>query len=230
MRNTVLIVDDEPPLRDFIRKNLEARGFATQLAANGLEALAILNTRAVDLVIMDLMMPTMDGIETTRRIRQTFLTPIIILTALGEEKDKVAALDMGADDYLTKPFGIAELLARVRAILRRAQPQSAPGTAAEHFRADEIHLDANARKVTRRGEPIKLTPTEFDMLHYLMRNAGKVITHRHLLQAVWGSEYGNEAEYLRAYVRRLRQKIEDDPLNPRHLLTEYGIGYRFERE
>jgi two-component system KDP operon response regulator KdpE len=228
-RPTVLVVDDEQPLRDFIRKNLEARSFTVHTAANGLEALAVFNTQSPDLIILDVMMPTMDGLETTRRIRQTSLVPIILLTALGEEKDKVAALDLGADDYLTKPFGVEELLARVRAVLRRSQPQPAPAPASV-LRAGEISLDPAAHSVARSGEPLKLTPTEFDLLHLLMRNVGKVLTHRELLQRVWGAEYGDEAEYLRVYIRRLRQKIEADPLNPRHLLTEHGIGYRFEAE
>lgn len=225
-RPSVLVVDDEQSLRDFIRKNLEARGFLVHTAANGLEALAIFNTRPLDLIILDVMMPTMDGLETTRRIRQTSLAPIVILTALGEEKDKVAALDLGADDYLTKPFGVEELLARVRAVLRRARPQPAPAPASI-LRADDLTLDPAAHTAVRREEPLKLTPTEFDLLHYFMRHPGKVITHRELLQRVWGAEYGDESEYLRVYIRRLRQKIEADPLNPRHLLTEHGVGYRF---
>lgn len=226
-RTAVLVVDDEQPLRDFIRKNLEARGFAVHAAANGLEALAIFNTHSLDLIILDVMMPHMDGLETTRRIRQTSLVPIIILSALGEEQDKVAALDLGADDYLTKPFGVEELLARVRAVLRRAVPQPAPKPAGL-LRAGAIVLDPAAHLVTVHGEPVKLTPTEFALLHYLMDNAGKVLTHRAILRTVWGPEYGSEAEYLRVYIRRLRQKIEADPLHPRHLLTEYGVGYRFD--
>ncbi len=225
-RLTVLVVDDEQALRDFIRKNLEARGFNVHTAANGLEALALFNTEALDLIILDVMMPHMDGLETTRRIRLQALTPIIILTALSEEKDKVAALDLGADDYLTKPFGVEELMARVRAVLRRARPQPAP-VAGGLLRAGELALDPAAHLVTLRGEAIRFTPTEYELLHYLMRHAGKAITHRELLQRVWGAEYGDEAEYLRVYIRRLRQKIEADPLNPRHLLTEHGLGYRF---
>jgi len=226
-RLSALVVDDEQSLRDFIRKNLEARGFAVSVAATGLEALAIFTPQPLDLIILDVMMPSMDGLETTRRIRQSSLVPIVILTALGEERDKVAALDLGADDYLTKPFGVEELLARVRAVLRRAKPQPAPSPA-NILRAGEITLDPAAHTVTRRDEPLRLTRTEFDLLCHLMRNSGKVITHRELLQRVWGAEYGDEAEYLRVYIRRLRQKIEADPLNPRHLLTEHGVGYRFQ--
>jgi two-component system KDP operon response regulator KdpE len=225
----VLVVDDEKPLRDFIRKNLEARNFTVHTTANGLEALAVFHTQSPDLIILDVMMPTMDGLETTRRIRQTSLVPIIVLTALGEEKDKVAALDLGADDYLTKPFGVEELLARVRAVLRRSKPQPAPAPASV-LRVGGISLDPAAHVVARNDELLKLTPTEFDLLHMLMQNMGRVLTHRELLQRVWGPEYGDEAEYLRVYIRRLRHKIEADPLNPRHLLTEHGIGYRFAAE
>jgi two-component system KDP operon response regulator KdpE len=227
MRPAVLVVDDEQPLRDFIRKNLLARDFAVHTAANGLEALAIFNAAPLDLIILDVMMPAMDGLETTRRIRQTSLVPIILLTALGEQQDKVAGLDLGADDYLTKPFGVEELLARVRAVLRRARPQPAPASEGV-LRAAGLTLDPAARVVARGDVPLKLTPTEFQLLHCLMRNTGKVLTHRELLQRVWGPEYGDETEYLRVYVRRLRQKIEPDPLNPRHLLTEHSLGYRFE--
>ncbi|HLF02271.1 MAG TPA: response regulator transcription factor [Anaerolineales bacterium] len=223
---SVLVVDDEQPLRDFIRKNLEARGFSIHAASNGLEALAVFNTQPLDLIILDVMMPNMDGLETTRRIRQTSQVPIVILSALGEEKDKVAALDLGADDYLTKPFGVDELLARVRAVLRRTRPRLAPVTPGV-LRAGGLTLDPVSHTLTRWDEPLKLTPTEFDLLHYFMQNMGKVITHRELLQRVWGAEYGDEAEYLRVYIRRLRQKIEADPLNPHYLLTEHSVGYRF---
>ena len=226
-RPAVLVVDDEQPLRDFIRKNLLARDFAVHTAANGLEALAIFNAEPLDLIILDVMMPYMDGLETTRRIRQTSLVPIILLTALGEQKDKVAGLDLGADDYLTKPFGVEELLARVRAVLRRARPQPAPAPEGV-LRAGDLTLDPAAHIVARGDVPFKLTPTEFQLLHCLMQHMGKVITHRELLQRVWGAEYSDETEYLRVYIRRLRQKIEPDPLNPRHLLTEHSLGYRFE--
>jgi two-component system KDP operon response regulator KdpE len=224
---SILVVDDEQPLREFIRKNLAARGFNVHTASNGLEALALFNTQALELIILDLMMPGMDGLETTRRIRQSSPVPIIILTALSEERDKVAALDLGADDYLTKPFGVEELLARVRAVLRRARPASSPQAGGQLCLGDLV-LDPAAHTVTQRDQLLRITPTEFDLLHYLMRNAGKVITHRELLQRVWGAEYGDEAEYLRVYIRRLRQKIEADPLHPRYLLTEHGLGYRFD--
>lgn len=224
---TVLVVDDEKSLRDFVRRNLEVRGFTVITAANGLEALAIFNTQNVDLVILDVMMPRMDGLETIRRIRQNSLVPIIVLSALGEEGDKIQALNIGADDYLTKPFGVGELLARLQAVLRRAKWMDAPSRQGRLVRG-EITADLERHSVTVRGEPVELTPTEFNLLVFLMENTGKVLPHRTLLQHVWGPEYGPESEYLRVYIGRLRQKIEKDPANPSYLITERGIGYTFE--
>jgi two-component system KDP operon response regulator KdpE len=224
---TVLIVDDEKPLRDFMRRNLEVRGFNTNTAANGLEALAIFNTQNIDLVILDVMMPRMDGLETIWRIRQNSLVPIIVLSALGEENDKIRALNLGADDYLTKPFGVGELLARVQAVLRRAR-WAEPPTRQGRLVRGEIVIDLERHEVQVRGELIDLTPTEFNLLIYLMEHAGKVLTHQIILQHVWGPEYGPESEYLRVYIGRLRQKIEADPSNPKYLFTERGIGYSFE--
>jgi two-component system KDP operon response regulator KdpE len=224
----ILVVDDEKPLRDFIGRNLAARGFNVYYAANGLEALAIFQTESVDLIIMDVMMPNMDGLETCRRIRQVSTIPIIVLTALGEESDKVIALETGADDYLTKPFGVNELLARVRAVLRRANWQRNPATtSSDVLRYDQLELDTEAQSATCRGQRLKLTRTEFDLLQFFMRNIGKALPHQTILQQVWGPEYGREAEYLRVYIGRLRRKIELDPSNPEYLQTEYGIGYRF---
>ncbi len=224
---TVLVVDDEKALCDFVRRNLEVRGYKVLTATNGLEALALFQREKVDLVILDIMMPHLDGLETTRRIRQTSITPIIILTALGEEADKVRAFDYGADDYLTKPFGVGELLGRIKAVLRRAH-WSEPSEPEERIVRGEIFVDLTRHEVMVRNRVLDLTPTEFNLLVYLMRNAGKVLPHRTILQHVWGPEYGDEAEYLRVYIGRLRQKIEADPLAPRYLLTERGIGYRFE--
>jgi len=223
----VLIVDDEKSLRDFVRRNLEVRGHQVQSAANGLEAMALFDTSAVDLVILDLMMPHQDGLETTRRIRQSSNVPIIILTALGEEADKVRAFDLGVDDYLTKPFGVGELLGRIKAVLRRSH-WSVPNMGDERIVRGDISAELTRHRVTVRGEAIELTPTEYNLLIYLMRFQGKVLAHRAILQHVWGQEYGEEAEYLRVYIGRLRQKIEADPLQPRYLHTEHGIGYRFE--
>jgi two-component system KDP operon response regulator KdpE len=222
----VLIVDDEKPLRDFVRRNLEVRGFKALTAANGLEALAQFNTKKVDLVILDVMMPHMDGLETIRRIRQTSLLPIIVLSALGEETDKIQALNLGADDYLTKPFGVGELLARVQAVLRRSQWAETPSQLAQIVRG-EIVADLERHQVSVRGQVIELTPTEFNLLVYLMDNAGKVLTHQAILKKVWGPEYGTESEYLRVYIGRLRHKIELDPSKPQHLITERGVGYSF---
>jgi two-component system KDP operon response regulator KdpE len=227
MNTNVLVVDDERSLRDFVRRNLEVRGYKVLTASNGLEALAIFNNENVQLVIIDIMMPHMDGLETTRRIRQGSHVPIIILTAMGEEADKVRAFDLGADDYLTKPFGVGELLGRVKAVLRRADwAESAAHE--ERIVRGEIEADLERHQVRVRGEAIDITPTEFNLLVYFMKNAGKALPHRAILQHVWGTEYGDEAEYLRVYVRKLRQKIEPDPLKPRYLHTEHGIGYRFE--
>lgn len=225
-RPTVLVVDDEKSLRDFVRRNLEVRNFDVLTAADGLEALALFNTNQVDLVIVDLMMPHMNGLETIRRIRQDSLVPIIVLSALGEEQDKVQALNLGADDYLTKPFGVDELLARLRAVLRRA-PWGKPVDSPERVVRGELTADLERHQVTLRGRPLELTPTEFDLLVYLMQNAGKVLSHRAILQRVWGPEYGQEIEYLRVYIGRLRQKVEADPADPQYLLTERGIGYLF---
>jgi len=224
---TVLVVDDEKSLRDFVRRNLEVRGYKVLTAANGMEAMALFNTETIDLVILDIMMPHLDGLETARRIRQSSIVPIIILTALGEERDKVRAFDLGADDYLTKPFGVGELLGRIKAVLRRAR-WSEPVTSDERIVRGEICADLGRHQVTVNDKVLDLTPTEFNLLIYLMRNTGKVLPHRAILQQVWGPEYGEEAEYLRVYVGRLRQKIEIDPLNPRYLHTERGIGYRFD--
>jgi two-component system KDP operon response regulator KdpE len=223
---TVLIVDDEKSLRDFVRRNLEVRGFNTQTAANGLEALALFNTHNVDLVILDVMMPHMDGLETITRIRQHSLVPVIVLSALGEEADKIRALNLGADDYLTKPFGVGELLARVQAVLRRSRYSEVPSGMEQIVRGE---LVANLeRHEVRLGEKVlELTPTEFNLLVYLMEHAGKVLPHQMILQNVWGPEYGPESEYLRVYIGRLRQKIEIDPANPQYLHTERGVGYLF---
>jgi two-component system KDP operon response regulator KdpE len=226
MNTNVLVVDDEKPLRDFVRRNLEVRGYRVLIASNGLEALAIFKNENIQLVIMDIMMPHMDGLEATRRIREASHVPIVVLTAMGEEADKVRAFDLGADDYLTKPFGVGELLGRVKAVLRRAD-WSEPASQEERLVRGEIEVDLERHKVTVRGEPVGMTRTEFSLLVYLMRNAGKALQHRAILQHVWGAEYGDETEYLRVYVGKLRQKIESDPLRPQYLHTEHGIGYRF---
>lgn len=229
MNNTplVLVVDDEKPLREFMRRNLEVRGFLTMTASNGLEAMTIFESQNIDLVILDIMMPHLDGFETTRRIRQVSSVPIIILTALGEQDDKIKAFDLGVDDYLTKPFGTGELLGRVKAVLRRAQwAEVLPDL--ETIVRGEISADLVRHQITVRGNLIEVTPTEFNLLVYLMRNTGKVLTHRMILQHVWGSEYGEESEYLRVYMGKLRQKVEEDANHPRYIQTARGVGYHFE--
>jgi len=225
---TVLVVDDEKSLRDFVRRNLEVRGYGVMTASNGLEALALFSTQQVDLVIMDVMMPHLDGLETTRRIRAQSWTPIIILTAMDEEADKVRAFDLGADDYLTKPFGVGELLGRIKAVLRRSQWAGEPAASGQKVLRGDVAVDIDKHQVTVHDRPIELTPIEFSLLLYLVHNTGKVLTHRQILQHVWGPEYGNETEYLRVYMGKLRQKLEADPLKPRLLFTERGVGYRFE--
>lgn len=224
---SVLVIDDEKPLRDFVRINLEVRGYNVTVASNGLDGLAIFQSQHIDLVILDIMMPNLDGLETTRRIRQISIVPIIILTALGEESDKIKAFDLGADDYLTKPFGIGELLGRVKSVLRRARWSEAIPEQ-ESLTCNEITADLVRHRITVSNKEIDLTPTEFNLLVYLMRNAGKTLSHRAILQNVWGPEYGDEAEYLRVYMGKLRQKVEQDPLQPKYIQTERGIGYRFE--
>lgn len=226
MQKKILVVDDEKSLRDFVSRNLSARGFQVFTAATGLEALAIFHDEMLDLIILDLVMPHMDGLETCRRIRQLSTVPIIILSALDENADKVTALDLGADDYLTKPFGVDELLARVNAMIRRVHWQGVSHDS-ESIRYANLELNTEAMTLKRGGELVKLTRTELNLLAFLMRHIGKVLPHRLLLQSVWGPEYGDESEYLRVYIGRLRRRIEVDPSKPQLLLTEHGIGYRF---
>ena len=224
----ILLAEDEAVLRDFVGRNLRARGFDVLEASNGLEAVALWEREQPHLLILDIMMPRMDGLEVCRRVREHSTVPIIVLTALDAESDKVTALDLGVDDYLTKPFGVEELLARVRAVLRRSQWETMPLTSMSGVkRFGDLEIDLAGHVVQLRGAEVRLSPTEFALLKQLVANAGKVLTHRMLLQSIWGPEYGGEAEYLRVYINRLRQKLEPDPANPRYLLTEPGVGYRF---
>ncbi len=220
----ILVVDDEPNIRDFIQHNLVLRSFRVALASNGWEALALFEQETFSLVILDLMMPRMDGLEVCRRIRQNSTVPIIILTALGEESDKITALNQGADDYLTKPFAVGELLARVKAVLRRTNWTDVPPSISTR-RFGNLEIDFEQHVVHRDGELVKLTPTEFALLQELALHPGKMLTHETLLKRVWGPEYHHESEYLRVYVGRLRRKLELDPARPIHILTEPGIGY-----
>lgn len=220
----ILVVDDEPKIRMFIRANLEARGYEVYLAQDGIEAVEMAGRVLPDVIVLDVNMPRMDGIEACHQIRQWADIPVIILSVRGDEKDKVRALDEGADDYVTKPFGIEELLARIRVALRR----SAGATiVAPVFTAGDLEVDLSKRVVKRRGQIVRLTRTEYELLAYLVSNCGKVLTHRELLRNVWGPEYGEESEYLRVFIGQLRRKIEDDPSNPHFIVTEPRIGYRF---
>lgn len=230
MKKRVLVVDDEPQVLRVLRRNLAAREYDVLTAGNGEEALDIAAEQPPDVVVLDLMMPEMDGLEFTRRFREWSQAPIIVISARGEEPAKVQALDLGADDYVTKPFGIDELLARIRSVLRRSGMQDDVARQGATFDAGDLHIDFYRRLITVRGEPVRLTPTEYDLLRYMVMNADRVLTHNMLLKAVWGNRYGAEPEYLRVFVSQLRRKIEADPSQPRFIFTETGVGYRFRVE
>ena len=229
----ILVVDDELPIQRILRRNLSARGYDVLVADDGEQAVEMVRAHQPDLILLDLCLPgKIDGLEVCRQVRLSMHTPIIVLSALTEEKQKVEALDLGADDYLTKPFSNDELQARVRACLRRANSSEigneSPGQP-EILQSEDGYLYMNMvkRQVRVGDRDIRLTPTEFELLRQLMLYAGKVLTHRSLLRAVWGPEYGEEADYLRVYVRQLRLKVEKEPSNPRYIITEPGIGYVF---
>lgn len=222
----ILVVDDEPRMIDFIRMNLELEGFHVLEARNGLDALETIRTQLPDLVILDIMMPQLDGFETLRMLREFSNIPVIMLTAKGEEDDKVKGLELGADDYITKPFSPRELAVRVKAVLRRSDMPGPPSEAILEI-DDYLSVDFNQREVIVDGEPVKLRPTEYRLLYHLIENAGWTVPHEQLLAKVWGYEYRDEAHYVRLYVNYLREKIEPDPSNPRYILTERGVGYRF---
>jgi two-component system KDP operon response regulator KdpE len=223
----ILVVDDEPEILRALRTNL-AHGYDVATATTGQEVADALGARHPDLLLLDLGLPDVDGVELIERIREYSATPIIVLTARGAERDKVRALDLGADDYLTKPFGMDELLARIRVALRHAAHPSSG--AAPVFRCGDLAVDLERRQVTVGGHEVKLTPTEYALLCTFIAHPDKVLTRRMLLQAVWGPEYGSEAHYLHVYVASLRRKLEADPQRPRYLLTEPGVGYRFHAE
>jgi two-component system, OmpR family, KDP operon response regulator KdpE len=221
---TIVIVDDEPQIRRVMRTTLTSQGYAVIEAKSGEEALEKLRTERADLILLDVNMPGISGLETCREIRRSGDVPIIMLTVRNTEKDKVQALDAGADDYVVKPFGAEELMARIRAALRRA----APGELLPAFKSDDLSIDFGKRTVALKGDPVRLTPKEFELLRQLVKNQGTSLSHRRLLQAVWGPDYGEETEYLRVFINQLRKKIEPDPRNPRYIHTDPWIGYRFE--
>jgi len=218
----VLVVDDEPQILRVMRASLPIRGYEVLTASTAEEALDQLSKQVPDLVILDLAMPEMSGLEVCRRVREFSSVPIIVLSAKGSESDKVAALDLGADDYVTKPFGMDELLARVRAVLRRLS-----ATNDRVLVVGDVTIDIDEHRVVVGGKEIRLTPKEFDVFKYLVNNAGKVVTHRALLQTVWGWESTDQTEYLRVFINQLRRKIEVDASHPRYLITEPWVGYRF---
>ncbi len=222
----ILIVDDEPRMIKFIRLNLDLEGYRVIEASNGLAALEKVRTELPDLVLLDVMMPEMNGFETLERIREISNVPVIMLTVKADEEDKVRGLEMGADDYVTKPFSPRELSSRIKAVLRRTEMPSLVEKTATRI-DDDLSIDFNQREVIVRGERIKLRPTEHRLLYHLVNNAGWVMTHEMLLSKVWGYAYRDDTQLLRLYITYLRQKIEPDPSNPRYIFTERGLGYRF---
>lgn len=221
---TILVIEDEPPLQKFLRVTLEP-DFTMIEVASGEAGVRHAAYDRPDLILLDLGLPDLDGLEVIRRVREWSSVPVIVVTARGKEQDKVAALDAGADDYLTKPFGVGELLARVRVALRHAAARNTPD-ADPVFESGDLRVDLVRREVASRGNPVHLTPNEFKLLAVLVKHAGMVLTHRQLLKEVWGPGSGQENHYLRVYMNQLRQKLEVDPTKPQHLLTETGVGYR----
>ena len=225
---TVLLIEDEPQMRRFLRGSLASTGHELIEAATGREGLAVAKTHPPDVILLDLGLPDMDGLEVTRQLREWTKTPIIVLSAREQEKDKVAALDAGADDYLTKPFGLPELLARIRVARRHAE--STGGKEAMVYEIGELRVDLGDRVVTLEGEEVRLTPIEYKLLTTFVRNAGRVMTYQQLLRDVWGLRYASQKQYLHVYVGHLRHKLERDPTRPKYLLTEPGVGYRFKAD
>lgn len=225
MEEKILIIDDSPDLLRIVQLCLEREKYQVFTARSGKEGLQRTYNVQPDLVILDVMMPGMDGWEVLSRLREMSDVPVMMLTAKGREVDIVRGLGLGADDYVTKPFGTAELIARVQALLRRNK--TPPTGRVTSYQDDGLHIDLERHEVAVKGAPVDLTPTEFRLLAVLVQNAGKVVPHRALLTQVWGEEYANEVHYLKLYVRYLRQKIEEDPSDPRYILTEWGVGYRF---
>jgi len=225
-KTRILIVDDELSILKYLRINLEAEGYEVLSAMNGVQALQTLEAEMPDLVVLDIMMPEMDGFDVCRRLREWSQIPVIMLSALDDESDKVQCLDLGADDYITKPFGKAEFIARVRAVMRRAEAAS-PTPAIPSVKSGDLEINFSQRKVTVKGEEVALTLTEYALLQELALNEGKVLTYTQLLQKVWGADYADEREYLHVFVSRLRAKLESDLQKPRYITTVSGVGYRF---
>jgi two-component system KDP operon response regulator KdpE len=225
-RHRILVVDDEPRMIRFIRLNLEHDGYDVAEAADGLAALRQVRDALPDLVLLDVAMPELDGFETLRLLREISSLPVIMLTARGEEDDRVRGLELGADDYVTKPFSPRELVSRVRAVLRRTE-SAAPAEKSTLHIDDRLSINLDRREVLVEGKLVRLRPTEFRLLYHLVQNAGWVVPHDQLLAKVWGYEYREETHYLRLYINYLRQKLERDPANPQYILTERGVGYRF---
>ncbi len=223
---TILIVDDEARIRDFVRMNLELEHYTVLEASNGREALDELREHLPDLVVLDVMMPELDGFETLKAIREVSTVPVIMLTVRQDEQDRIRGLDLGADDYIAKPFNPRELLSRIRALLRRSL-MPPPSRKTEIVVDPDLKIDFSRHEVIVRGKKVVLRPTEYRLLYHLVNNAGHLLTHETLLSKVWGREYRDEAHYLRLYVTYLRQKIEKDPAHPKYILTERGVGYRF---
>jgi two-component system, OmpR family, KDP operon response regulator KdpE len=228
-RPVILLIEDEPQIRRFLRAALDAQGFKLIEAATGEEGVAAAATRQPEAIILDLGLPDMDGLDVIRRVREWSAIPIIVLSARGQERDKIAALDAGADDYVAKPFGVGELLARMRVALRHAARGTGdPGES--KFSVGDLHVDLAQRQVALAGQPVHLTPIEYRLLATLVRHAGKLLTHHQLLNEVWGPTYTEQAHYLRVYTAQLRRKLEADPARPRYVLTEPGVGYRLAAE
>ena len=224
-KGRVLVVDDEHSIRRAVGRALTARGYDVQLATDGEEALSMAAAFQPDLVVLDLNLPALDGLSVCRQLRVWSPVPILVLSVREDEADKVAALDLGADDYLTKPFGIDEILARVRALLRRAGAQGAPKPV--RFRTDELEIDLDTSSVTRAGAEVRLTKTEWALLTELCQHPGKLLTHRWLLERVWGPGYAEDVDVLRVFISQLRKKLEQDPARPKLIATDPGIGYRW---
>ncbi|MFE9846382.1 response regulator [Streptomyces goshikiensis] len=225
----VLVVDDEPQIVRALVINLKARKYVVDAAADGAQALELAAARHPDVVVLDLGLPDMDGVEVIKGLRGWTRVPILVLSARHSSDEKVEALDAGADDYVTKPFGMDELLARLRAAVRRAEPAAGAGGDEVVVETEDFTVDLAAKKAVREGRDVRLTPTEWHLLEVLVRNGGKLVSQKQLLQEVWGPSYGTETNYLRVYMAQLRRKLEADPSHPRHFITEPGMGYRFER-